>query len=142
MYLFAGRALIMSLYMVAAGLLCQGCTYQNYWSFLEASFLFGIMSSSVYFISHITCLKMYFQKVVFFSFLMNAFILLLLWKVIPGFHLASTSTAVWMSLVMTLIDPVKRLYSFYSLVRSAKGKTTKMKLATAKVICSKKNRLQ
>lgn len=142
MYLFARRALIMSFYLFAAGLLCQGCTYQNYWSFFGASFLFGIMSSSVYFISHIARLKPYFQKVAFFSFVMNAFIILLLWKVIPGFHLASTSTAVWMSLLITLIDPVKRLYSFYSLVRSSKETTTKMKLATAKVIRSKKNRLQ
>lgn len=141
MYLFSFRAVMMTFCMFVAGLLCHGCTYDNYLSLVEASFLFGLMSSAIYCFSTAPTLKPFFQKIGLFSFLMNTFLILILWKFIPGFHLTSSSTALWVSGVIMIISFMVQFFSVFNQVRTSQQKV-KIKRAKAKVISSQKNSLQ
>jgi hypothetical protein len=141
MYSLIRRILLMTLYMLLAILCCSGQMYDSYGSLMAAALLFGVMSSGVSFLSTVAYLKPYCQKVVFFTLITNIFIILILGKLVPGFHVASSSTAVWLSFLIVLMNGSKHLYSLCKQINSFSQKP-KMKLANAKVIRSQKNRLQ
>ena len=141
MHFILKRVVIVSLCMLFIGVLCDGCSYDSYWSLIEASIIFGLISSAFYWFSVVPRFKFFFQKIALFSFLVNTFVLLILGKFFPGFHLASASTALWMSfLIGVLFFGVHFIFTLERL-REFK-KTPKIKSAKAKVISSKKNTLQ
>jgi uncharacterized membrane protein YvlD (DUF360 family) len=133
MRFFAFRALLMTACMLVVGLLCRGCTYDSYWSLAKAAFFFGLMSSAVYCFSIIPRFKPVAKKIAFFSLFMNTFVLLILWKFVPGFHLASSTTALWMSFLISMMIAAMYFFSFYGKVRSSQ-QSTKIKPAKARVI--------
>lgn len=137
MYFFLKRTVIGFLCMLMVGGSCHDCTYDSYWSLAEVALIFGMASSALYCFSIAPGFRPYLQKIVLLNLLMNTFVILILWKLIPGFHLASTSTAIWMAFLIGVIFFVIQFISVYKRVRTAK-KTPKIKAAKAKVISSKK----
>ncbi|MFZ4115307.1 MAG: hypothetical protein ACOYK6_01120 [Chthoniobacterales bacterium] len=133
MHFFVFRALLMSFCMLVVGLLCHGCNYESYWSLAKVSFFFGIMSSAIYYFSIMPRFEPVVKKILFFNVFMNTFAILILWKFIPGFHLASSTTALWMSFLISMMFAAMSFFSFYGKVRSSQ-QSTKIKPAKARVI--------
>ena len=140
MYFFLKRTVVGFLCLFIAGLLCQDCNYDSYWSLAEVALIFGIISSALYCCSIVTRLKPFFQKIAFFSFFTNIFVILILWKLIPGFHLESTSTAIWMAFLIGIMFFGIQFISIFKRLRTTK-KIPKIKTAKARVVSSKKNSL-
>ncbi len=133
MYFFIFRTLIMGLCVFVVTSLSSGCQFKNLWSLLLVVFLFGTLSSAIYFFSIFPRIQPIVRKIFFFYPLLNTFLLILLSVLVPGFHLASSTTALWLGFLTSIMFSLLYFFAFYGKTHSSVAKKT-IKQAKARVL--------
>ena len=135
------RWLLMSASMLGAIFFISGFTYDTGKALLEAAVIFGFLNAAVNVIAAAKELQIFVEKIIFLNFLVNMLLLFLVSKIIPTFHIESSSTVVWGSILISLISRGGGYFSFFKQVAAPRKKSSAstMKQANARVIGSKKN---
>ncbi len=134
------RSLLMALSLLGAVFFLSSFTYDTRLGLLEAVLLFGLLNTAVYLIITLGQFQIFFEKVVFFNLFANVLLIFLVSKIIPSFHVSSFSTAFWASILINIISWGGNQFRFFN-PTVPKKKTPAMKQAQARVIASKKNRV-
>jgi len=93
---------VVSLYLVS--LIVPGIYFDNTFSIIVAGLIFGIVNAIIRPFFMFFSLPLIFLTLGLFTFIINGLMLLIVSKIVPGFHVLSFWDAVFASIVLSLLN--------------------------------------
>jgi len=100
------RWLLMAISVWMSVLLVSGVSYEDWTSLLVAALILGILNALVKPILVLVAMPLVVLTLGFMLLFINAFLLLLTAKLVPGFHVNGFGSAMWASLVISIVSMI------------------------------------